>query len=1801
LQDTPEWKRRLLHGDVAYGEQRDLFSPIGLESIFKPPPTSTRPSSVKSPEQQLQSEDATMRSSPPPYASKTETQPSAPSEPKAISYKIADNGSDQFSEYDLSQSSSFRPRNTVSRKPSAQPPLAHISESKIIDSSAFSEVKHKAEDPRRLVSGQSDIRHEDLSPIYISRHNTVDGRVDYAALDISPGELQQRLQDLTVEEEGDISHSQNNTLPQQLPEDPTVDTEDFAHNGNFVSVARGGHSQEGSFQRRMLSPSSMPSSVPGIEESAMLQEESIQASTPKQLPTIRKTRASDEFDFADLDNHDLAPRTPQSSPIKEERPISKSSPLKLFGAYDTFTNQKLLRRLSQFENSLPDEDSKATNQDSRGEETSTRTGINEAYIAPSSPSKAAIEKSSIRQGLQAYSSFGDGKLDQFEFQEEASLPSWLSSEPEDEGNVSIAQEHRDVRPIIFDLPPSLNVESESASRNKTATFTSRTIGSSNAKKLAHRRQKSSISSPNLPSLNGRELLSTPRKRDGDSQGKRLPRSPLKDPTPKRRRTLHKSDIAHLSMENGVSDSILESHQNIQSVIGRKRKDARHDDNHQSADPEVMAMRQVLRPRAATFNQRRSFDGAIQRNVTQRPLPLSEKEKLEQQQKIAKVQAELDMTHSSGPFVASAISHHMINESRKPSVTTQDFLDEAKKIMAGIRGKARPRSGLNSMEESESEVERLDYGANESEDPEHESSYQESTQEPFSRPPSREGGGPVPLQPKKQSDPELLSHLRKYEERSDFDAMIASSMRSAAQTHETEVGMHEVDPHQDEAQRTPGWTLNHNIPYESDPPNIQITEYPELQRKRKHSTSSAPGANVDGSIPSQVSNPSSAHSTSRSVPTGSSRGSDSRRVIAPHTVSHLIPEQLAGMLFDREKGAWIKRKSVMGSKSGENSLPSEDDDPFGDIPDLTVDETQEMQRIQAVAERHREEARLSVVQEYQKSQFDVSQDLKVSLPQAFDNPISTNKLQSSQSESSKFIRSSSSATARDTRITSWGDEAAIGTKSDVQIPINNTAHHVETIATTTYHEEVVHEETEEVEEEISIHESRTQSWNGNKPRRNVTISFSSPVASIIQDSLHEHAAASIFDHYYGDSEDRSDLNEPADAQTLQQKIAVQLRSSQRAAPRKSSLGGQNFMRRPVSRIDERDEDSFADYINNGGPQRSLSVVITTPMPVRSTSQQISTLQRNSPDVAAGHDSVFQLSPLSDFTLNRAEESFAFEVSYVAPVIRHQHGNGSRRSLSMTVKELVQRITDVEPYEPFWEHIKQIELKKKQLQSLHMLNRFCGQLEELDVSDNDIAQLDGAPETIRHLRITHNSLSDLTSWHHLRNLQYLDISNNDLTSLEGLKDLVHLRAIRADNNKIQSLAGVFNLDGLINLRLRNNVVESVDFTGCKLQRLTDLDLKGNRLNAIAGLQELQSLSTLHLEDNNLEAFNEAIETLWALKYLKLGGNSLQQIDVSSYPNLRLLYLDRNSIGSVTGLLKTKHLDSLSMREQQDSTIDMSFLDQVFEVRKLFLSGNLLSSFAPRVDFLNLQYLEMANCGLDCLPADFGEMICNIRVLNLNFNALRDIKPLVGIVRLKRLHLAGNRLSRLRKTTGVLGQFSSLANVDLRNNPLTLGFYPVVTEKMIVLHKGTEDEAEAVVEDPFTLMDANEGKDKAYAGRLDMETKMRRRVYEMLMVAGCERLRMLDGLPANRQIADVKDAVWDELVKIGLVHGNFAEIEAAPQQEFQGNEAQADEPEENAVIQEEVVEEKQGEIALEAQNVEAAKEEEREEQWPAEDSFA
>jgi hypothetical protein len=179
--------------------------------------------------------------------------------------------------------------------------------------------------------------------------------------------------------------------------------------------------------------------------------------------------------------------------------------------------------------------------------------------------------------------------------------------------------------------------------------------------------------------------------------------------------------------------------------------------------------------------------------------------------------------------------------------------------------------------------------------------------------------------------------------------------------------------------------------------------------------------------------------------------------------------------------------------------------------------------------------------------------------------------------------------------------------------------------------------------------------------------------------------------------------------------------------------------------------------------------------------------------------------------------------------------------------------------------------------------------------------------------------------------------------------------------------------------------------------------------------------------------------------------------------------------------------------------------------------------------LHFLELANAGLESLPDHFGYFIPNARVVNLNFNGLKDLRPLQGIVRLRKLTVVGNRLTRLRKTASVVAMFSSIAKVDLRDNPLTVGFYPPVTESTVALRTIAEG---GQVPEAYEACLADADEDEIYRNRLDSDTKLRRRVYEMLLANGCPRISMIDGLPVNKAFILRRDDIWSRLVEIGVL---------------------------------------------------------------------
>ena len=265
---------------------------------------------------------------------------------------------------------------------------------------------------------------------------------------------------------------------------------------------------------------------------------------------------------------------------------------------------------------------------------------------------------------------------------------------------------------------------------------------------------------------------------------------------------------------------------------------------------------------------------------------------------------------------------------------------------------------------------------------------------------------------------------------------------------------------------------------------------------------------------------------------------------------------------------------------------------------------------------------------------------------------------------------------------------------------------------------------------------------------------------------------------------------------------------RGAARRRSGGNKSFVGRPISRIKEEDEETVGvQDISQSLRRISLSSALT-PLPTPFAAH-VSSLP---PSTTKKADVSFHMTPLADISYHyeTTEALINLELSFLAT---RRGPKASARSIeasfSIAQENLIKNLTDVEPYEPYWEWMKFLKLVDRKMETLHTLNEWCQRIEELDVSNNQLGQLSGVPESVKDLKAAGNCLSSITHFGHLFNLQYLDISRNGLENLDGLRNLKHLRELKADDNSLESLEGVLNMDGLVSLRARRNKLTTVSF--------------------------------------------------------------------------------------------------------------------------------------------------------------------------------------------------------------------------------------------------------------------------------------------------------------------------------------------------------------------------------------------------------
>ena len=1212
--------------------------------------------------------------------------------------------------------------------------------------------------------------------------------------------------------------------------------------------------------------------------------------------------------------------------------------------------------------------------------------------------------------------------------------------------------------------------------------------------------------------------------DKTADGKRPRSSPVKERTPKRQKTIHGTEFSEIS--KSVLDAVQARHETLHSVIGRKRKDARQDSSALQADPLALARRHILRPRNPTPSQRRGTQMEIEEqesdsfDLFEAPIVEAVQEQLE-----SLVLGASSPAPASAPPLPEPVAMMTMNaakrmqaEGRKRSYTTQDYLDEAMQIMNKLRAGRKPESGLGSVQESASEH-------HSDNDPE---LATDLTNLAVSRPPSREGaasGWRKPVQ--ERVDTELAVRLRRYQERDNTEFTINSSLGSLhlATDHDTN------GSHFDAALKDPSNIVIHETDAGIKPEKYEI----DTEKDRDDPSSYGSATNKTQSAPQSWDS-----STGRTIATSSTRRSETAGNLAPKAVAHLIPEQVGGMSFDPERHLWVKDKSLPKSIKGTGDISTAEEseqDPLCNIPDLSVDEPKERSRNVSLAggttdilKKFAEDPsssdhpnRALEVPDIRSDRASSSQETVIARPRTREGSETPGEPSSVPSKDAQLT--SSTVPVVETRATSWTtDQTVQNSKERTRGALSDSQPRVSEMA------------DNDIEAEIQAI-NRSIPRNSRRNVKKVTISFSSPAIPRMPgwNDSYVHTER-IRTHLSSNTRDSMNNNKTQlqNQRHKEQPPEASISSMRRANSNTNLFKKQASHVKSFSQIQEQDEWSLLPVVDD---MRELSFQISVSSPQAGEVIQSGDNALVSPSPQNRADLTFYLSDLPDFSFHQIDDQRPSERVLAERLARYELAQIGD-PFGETTKSLVRELTNVEPEEPYWDELQRLDLHDRHLTALHGLDEFCSQVKNLDVSMNGLRDLGGAPITIRRLKAHDNLLSNLTSFAFLANLHYLDISKNKIESLEGLGCLIHLRELKADDNEITELYGLEDLDGLQKLQLRRNRIETIDLTISRLDYLAELDLSGNRISSVRGLNYMPQLHTLVLDDNKLqfESFSLGDEfSCPSVSVLKLRRNLLTHLPTTLFPNLRILLADGNQIAVDVDLSRLDHLETFSLREQQldeSPRAESGFVEiPSMNVRQLVLTANRIPTFSFTHFMYDLQRLELASCGIHSLPSDFGGLVPNLRFLNLNFNALKDIRPLANTVRLFELHLAGNRLSRIRRILLVLANWKSLVKIDLRDNPITVGFYPqgrpVTTDIVLRSAQNSHDG-----EDPYVLPQQSRKEDRDFRTRLDEETYLKRRVYELLLASRSKDLRVVDGLEFDRSEVLVKDAAWEQLVYGGVI---------------------------------------------------------------------
>ncbi len=245
---------------------------------------------------------------------------------------------------------------------------------------------------------------------------------------------------------------------------------------------------------------------------------------------------------------------------------------------------------------------------------------------------------------------------------------------------------------------------------------------------------------------------------------------------------------------------------------------------------------------------------------------------------------------------------------------------------------------------------------------------------------------------------------------------------------------------------------------------------------------------------------------------------------------------------------------------------------------------------------------------------------------------------------------------------------------------------------------------------------------------------------------------------------------------------------------------------------------------------------------------------------------------------------------------------------------------------FKNYRTIDLSNQNLSTLNVLEGM-NDIESLTIMNNKLTLedkksqdiLSSMSNTLKHLYITNNSLSNITAINNLKNLKILYIQGNDNIDLSEIEDIIS------------------NLD---NLRIDTEALKTIK--NCDTTKISKLNIDNSSyLTEIPDLSQFNNMKTLSLASLIKVKDFSSISKITSLNRLTLSGNNMHNnmMDFSDLNNLQLLSLQNCTLWSedLKNLKSLKNNTNLTINLSNNSIIDATALLELNPNTKIYLTGN------------------------------------------------------------------------------------------------------------------------------------------------------------------------------------------------------------------------------------------------------------------------